>query len=126
MDRPMEAVRFLIAGAVNTAFGFGIYSGLVLLGVAVPVSLLIATVVGVLFNFLTFGAFAFRQLDARRLPRFLVAYGLIYLFNLALLEGLRMATGLKPIPAQLACLVVVAPIAYLILKSKVFRNAPHE
>lgn len=125
-SRIREAARFVIAGGVNTAFGFGVYSGLVLLGVPVAVSLLVATVAGVFFNFLTFGAFAFRQLHARRLPRFLVAYGLIYVFNLALLEGLRAATGLGPIAAQLACLVVVAPTAYLVLKARVFRPDTHE
>lgn len=117
-----EVLRFGIAGAVNTAFGFGVYSGLVLLGVPVSISLLVATVAGVFFNFLTFGAYAFRQLDARRLPRFLVAYGVIYVFNLALLEGLRSVTPLGPIVAQLACLVVVAPAAYLLLKTRVFRE----
>jgi len=116
-----EMLRFLVAGGVNTAFGFGVYSGSVLLGMPVFAALLVATVVGVFFNFLTFGGFAFRRLDVRRLPRFLVAYGFIYLFNLGLLEGLRAATGLGPILAQLACLVVVAPTAYLVLKAKVFR-----
>ena len=121
---PAEVVRFGLAGVVNTAFGFGVYSGLVLLGVPVFLALLGATVIGVFFNFLTFGGFAFRRLDARRLPRFLAAYALIYLFNLALLEGLRAATGLGPIAAQLACLVVVAPTAYAILKAKVFGGQP--
>jgi putative flippase GtrA len=118
----MEVLRFGIAGAVNTAFGFGVYSGLVLLGMGPALALLLATVAGAFFNFLTFGGFAFRALDARRLPRFLVAYGLIYLLNLAMLEGLRAATGLGPILAQLACLVVVAPTAYLVLKAKVFQG----
>ena len=119
-----EFVRFGLAGVLNTAFGFAVYSGLVLLGVPVFLSLLLATVAGVFFNFVTFGAYAFRRLDARRLPRFLLAYVFIYLFNLALLEALRAATGLGPIPAQLACLVVVAPTAYLLLKAKVFQESP--
>jgi len=123
---PWEALRFGVAGAVNTAFGFGVYSGLVLVGVPVSLSLLIATVAGVFFNFVTFGAFAFRRLEARRLPRFLVAYALIYVFNLALLKGLQAASGWGPIAAQLACLVVVAPAAYLLLKAKVFREVLDE
>lgn len=118
--RLAEIARFGVAGAVNTVFGFGVYSGLVLLGVPVFASLLVATVTGVFFNFLTFGGFAFRRLDARRLPRFVVAYGVIYVFNLALLEGVRAVTVLGPIVAQLACLAVVAPAAYLLLKAKVF------
>ncbi|HET9578290.1 MAG TPA: GtrA family protein, partial [Usitatibacter sp.] len=85
--RAFEVMRFGIAGVANTAFGFGVYSALVLLGMPPFAALLLATVAGVFFNFLTFGGFAFRQLHWRRLPRFLAAYGLIYLFNLALLEA---------------------------------------
>jgi putative flippase GtrA len=121
-----QFIRFGIAGAVNTAFGFGVYAGLVLLGMTPAIALFVATVAGVFFNFLTFGAYAFRRLDAHRLPRFLVAYACIYLFNLALLEGVRAATGLGPIVAQLACLVVVAPTAYLILRAKVFQGPADE
>lgn len=123
-ERAWEIVRFGVAGVLNTAFGFGLYSLLVVLGIAVPLALLLATVAGVFFNFFTFGGLAFRRLQVRRLPRFLVAYAGIYVFNLVLLEGLRRATGLGPIVAQLACLVVVAPTAYLVLRAKVFKETP--
>jgi putative flippase GtrA len=123
MNSP-EVLRFLIAGGANTAFGFALYAALVLLGMPFALALLVATIAGVFFNFVTFGAYTFRQFELRRLPRFLVAYGLIYLFNLAVLEAVRAATGLGPIPAQLASLVVVAPTAYFLLKSRVFREAP--
>jgi len=121
-----EFVRFGIAGAVNTAFGFAVYAGFVMLGLQPAVALLLATVAGVFFNFVTFGAYTFRRLAAHRLPRFLVAYGCIYLFNLALLEGLRAATGIGPILAQLACLLVVAPTAYFVLRAKVFQGGADE
>jgi putative flippase GtrA len=120
-SRFSEFLRFGVAGVVNTAFGFGVYSALVLLGMPVFVSLLVATVFGIFFNFLTFGAFAFRQLDVRRLPRFLLAYTIVYLFNLALLYAVRLACLLGPIAAQLACLLVVAPAAYFLLRTTVFR-----
>ena len=115
-----QVVRFGLAGLANTVFGFAVYSALVLAGVPVAIALLAATVVGVFFNFVSFGAFAFRRFEVRRLPRFLAAYGAIYLLNLALLEGLRALTGLGPIVAQLACLLVVAPSAYFLLGSRVF------
>ena len=120
-SRLAEFLRFGVAGVANTAFGFGAYSGLVLLGMPVSVSLLVATVIGILFNFLTFGAFAFRQLDLRRLPRFLLAYTVVYLVNLALLDAVRSASSLGPIASQLACLLVIAPAAYFLLRATVFR-----
>ena len=123
--RAAEIARFLAAGVVNTAFGFGLYAGLVLLGMPVAAALLLATVAGVFFNFFTFGALAFRRLDMRRLPRFLAAYGVIYVFNLALLESVRRLSPLGPITSQLACLVLVAPAAYVVLKSRVFQEPSH-
>lgn len=120
-SRLAEFLRFGVAGVANTAFGFGAYSALVLLGIPVSVSLLVATVIGILFNFLTFGAFAFRQLDLRRLPRFLLAYTVVYLVNLALLDTVRSASSLGPIASQLACLLVIAPAAYFLLRATVFR-----
>ena len=115
-----EVARFVLAGGVNTIFGFAVYTALVLAGMNVAIALLLATIVGVFFNFFSFGSFAFRRLEARRLPRFLAAYTIIYLGNLALLWAVQGALGLGPVVAQLACLTVVAPAAYLLLKTRVF------
>ena len=117
-----EIARFGVAGIANTMFGFAVYALLILAGSNDALALLAATVVGVLFNFVTFGAFAFRRLEAARLPRFLAAYLIVYGLNLALLKGVQAVTPLGPIGAQLACLVVVAPAAYALLKAKVFQG----
>lgn len=122
--RLAEFARFGFAGAVNTVFGFAIYAALVMAGLAPGVALLLATIAGVFFNFVSFGRLAFRRLEAHRLPRFLLAYALIYVANLALLESVRHLTSLGPIAAQLACLVVIAPAAFVLLKTRVFQPAP--
>jgi putative flippase GtrA len=118
-----EVVRFLLTGGLNTAFGFGLYALLVYAGMAAPLALAAATVAGVLFNFVSFGTLTFRRLDSRRLPRFLVAYAAIYGFNLLLLEAVQRYAGTGPILGQLLCLAVVAPTAYLVLKTQVYGGA---
>jgi putative flippase GtrA len=115
-----EVVRFLVAGGANALFGFIVYSALILLGLPLALALLLATAAGVFFNFATFGGYTFRRLELRRLPRFLAVYGTLYLCNLAMIEGLRALTGLGPIAAQLACIAVIAPVMYVLLKAKVF------
>jgi putative flippase GtrA len=122
--RMAELARFGFAGMVNTVFGFAVYAGFVIAGLPPGVALLLATVAGVFFNFVSFGRLAFRRLEARRLPRFLAAYAVIYAANLALLESVRRLTPLGPILAQLACLVVIAPAAFLLLKTRVFHLMP--
>ena len=120
-----EVARFFISGGANMAFGFVAYAALVWLGLAVPLALLAAPLAGVFFNFLTFGGYTFRKLEARRLPRFLVAYGFIYVLNLVLLEAIIRVAGLGPIVAQLAALVVVAPTVYFVLRARVFQEIPN-
>lgn len=115
-----EAIRFLFTGVLNTLVGFAIYAGLVYTGLAPALALLVATGLGVLFNFVSFGKLAFRRLEARLLPRFLVAYAVIYGFNLLLLEGVQRYAGAGPVLAQFLCLFVVAPGAYLLLKTQVY------
>jgi putative flippase GtrA len=122
-SRFAEFARFGVAGIINTIFGFAVYAGLVTAGLPPGVALLFATVAGVFFNFVSFGRLAFRRLEAKRLPRFLAAYAVIYVANLALLESVRRLTPLGPIVAQLACLAVIAPAAFLVLKTRVFQPA---
>lgn len=118
-----QRIRFVLTGALNTAVGFALYAGLVVAGLAMAWALFVATALGMLFNFFSFGHLTFRQPGMHRLPRFLLAYSVIYLANLALLWAVRQALGLDAIVAQLACLPFVAAGAYFLLRSKVFGEA---
>lgn len=117
----IQFARFLVVGAVNTAFGYGVFAGLVLLGVGATIALIAAYVVGVPFNFLTTGRFVFKPSGARAFARFVAAYGLVYLFNLGLFELLRLA-GAGPLVAQALCLPPVAVFSFLLFKLHVFRE----
>jgi putative flippase GtrA len=115
-----EVARFVFTGALNTLVGYAIYAGLVYAGLAPAIALLVATVLGVLFNFVSFGTLTFRRLEARLLPRFLAAYVAIYVFNVILLEAVQRYAGAGPIVGQFLCLLLVAPAAYLLLKTQVY------
>lgn len=121
-DRVPQPVRFVVTGVLNTLFGYAVFAGLVLAGMPAPAALLAATVVGVLFNFFSFGRLTFRRPELHRLPRFLLAYAALYLLNLGLLVAVGKLFGLGPLPGQVLCLLVVAPTAYWLLKSKVFED----
>ena len=115
-------VRFLLAGAVNTLFGFVVYSLLIISGAAVWLAVLIGTLAGTAFNFLTTGGYVFRDLTLRRFPRFLLAYSLVLAINLALIESL---SGLISDKILLQALIAppLAIISYLLMSRCVF-NAP--
>lgn len=79
-------MRFLLAGVVNTIFGFAVYSAFIIAGMAVWFALLAGTLFGTIFNFITTGGYAFRELSFPRFPRFVICYLLIYGINFMLIE----------------------------------------
>jgi putative flippase GtrA len=116
-----RALRFLFVGALNTLFGYAVFALLVYLAVPYQVALLLALIIGVAFNFLTTGAVVFDGLLADAIPRFVVVYAAMYVFNLAILTVL-VEVGLDKIVAQAVCLLIVAPVTYVALKRFVFRG----
>lgn len=117
--RAFRFLRFLVAGAVNTLFGFAVYTVAILLHAPTWASLLIGTVAGIAFNFLTVGGYVFRQLSARRLPRFIGAYLLVYAVNLALIDWLSGLVDGK-IVAQLVLVGPMALLSYVLMAYFVF------
>ena len=77
-----QFVRFLLVGLLNTAFGYGAFAVLILLGLRYPVAAFLATVAGVLFNFKSYGTLVVGSRDNRLLLRFFAVYGACYLINL--------------------------------------------
>lgn len=114
-------VRFLIAGGFNTLFGWLCYSATILLGAPPWLALIIATLIGIGFNFLTLGGYAFRSLVWNRFPRFVLSYAVIYTTNLICLEALEPWVP-NPILGQLILTPPQAILSYIILSKMVFNR----
>jgi putative flippase GtrA len=116
-------LRFLVAGAVNTAFGLATYAVFSVFGVATWAALLCGTIAGIGFNFVTLGGYAFRDLSWRRLPRFVCAYGVVYLVNLGTLRALEPLVG-NAIWRQVLLTPFMALLSYFCLSRFVFQRGP--
>lgn len=81
-------LRFFAVGAVNFIFGYSCLALLLFFNFSNHVALLIATVVGVLFNFKSTGALVFKSGTNSLLFRFIGAYCVIYAANLLLVWAL--------------------------------------
>jgi putative flippase GtrA len=113
------AARFVIAGMANTVFGFLVYSAAVLAKAPVWAALLAGVLAGIVFNYVTIGGYAFRQLSWKNFPRFVLCYVAVYLINLGLITLLsRIGTGL--IAAQAVITVPLAAFSYLMMRFVVF------
>jgi putative flippase GtrA len=114
-----EILRFLVAGVLNTAFGYGLYAGLLWLGLDRYAAQAIGYVLGTGFNYLTYSRGVFRDAGPAKL-RFALSYAGNYLINLA---GLRLASQFiaDPYLAGAATTFAVVVLNYLVLRRLVFR-----
>ena len=102
-------VRFLLVGGINTVFGYSAFAILILLKVPYPIAAFFATVLGVLFNFKTYGTLVFQSHDNRLIFRFFAVYGICYLVGLIPLAWAK-AHG---VPILLMAAIFVLPMAGL-------------
>lgn len=114
-------IRFLLVGVLNTAFGYACFALLLWAGLHYTLALLLATVVGVLFNFKTIGSLVFGSSDGSLIWRFIAVYVLIYTANVAALALLQ-ALGLPALVAQSVLVLPVAGASFLLSRRFVFRH----
>lgn len=113
--------RFLVAGGVNTLFGWGLF--LLILQLPLPLWAVVglSTIGAVAFNFQSIGRWAFRsRISLGQLPRFLAVYGLLYGVNLSALEWAD-SRGISLVLASGALLLPMAALSYLLNRGFVFR-----
>lgn len=111
--------RYLAVGLLNTLFGYGIFALLNYLGLGYPVALLLATVLGVLFNFKSIGILVFESRNNGLIFRFIAVYVVIYLLNLLGLKLLSVA-HVNVYIAGAILLPLMAAVGFLVNKRFVF------
>lgn len=112
-------LRFLIVGAFNTAFGYGLFCAAVVFLPTTFSALCVSTALGILFNFFTTGGLVFGMRDPRRIGRFFGVYAIVFAYNavgLAILERF----GFDPRIAGLILMPGVVIASYLLNSRYVF------
>ncbi|WP_171644614.1 GtrA family protein [Ruegeria sp. HKCCD6109] len=112
--RKQSFMLFALVGIVNTAFGYVVFSILSLSGLPAQAALAISFVIGVLWNFMTHARIVFDTKGFKKLPFYLLAYVIVYVFNAFSLEAL-LSTGLHPIVAQGLLVLPAAVLAFILV-----------
>ncbi|TFZ01979.1 GtrA family protein [Ramlibacter humi] len=115
--------RFIAASALNTLFGFTVYSAVILMHGPVWAALAASNLAGICFNFVTTGGYVFRSLVMARFPRFASVYAVVYLSNWFFIGRLSDLTA-GPIVAQAILTPPMALLSYFLLKKLVFAGVP--
>ena len=117
-------VRFIISGAVNTAFGVSLgYVFIKYLPFHYTFSLLLAMFLGIIFNYINSSILVFRvQFSFKSLLFFFLNYLFIYFLNIFLIN---LATSFAQFEEQNAFLIIApigVAITYLVQKNLIFKN----
>jgi putative flippase GtrA len=118
-----QIARFVGVGLINTVVGYGIYASLVLLAVPYLAALLIATVMGVIFNYFSIGRLVFRARGGVIVfGKFIAAYGLVYIINAAALDAAIMYFRFNPYVGQALCVPLSVIVSWLLMNHWVYKK----
>jgi putative flippase GtrA len=113
-------VRFVLVGGLNTAFGYTVFAICILIGIPYPLAALVSTVLGVLFNFKSYGGLVFASHDNRLIFRFIAVYGICYVVGLVPLAWAK-AHGVPILWMGAICVLPMAALAFTLQRALVFR-----
>ncbi len=85
--RRIQFLRFLVVGGINTAFSYGVFSGVLYLGAHYAVASFASIALGILFGFILQGRFVFGNTESSLIFRFVLVALLLYGAHTTLLKG---------------------------------------
>jgi putative flippase GtrA len=122
-EQRRKFLRFLAVGLLNSAFSYSVYALLIFLGVHYALAVLVANVLGVLFNFKTTGRLVFQSHDNRLIFKFVLVYASVYLVSVSSLKIL-LWLGLNRYLAGALIALPMAGLTFTLMSRFVFKKRP--
>lgn len=110
---------YVLVGVGNTIFGYSIFALLIHLGLHYQFAALLATCIGVLFNFKTTGRIVFKNTNNKLIFKFMLVYVVQYFVNISLIK-LFLSFTLNTYEAGAIATFFCAILSYLLNKNFVF------
>lgn len=122
MSSKEELVRYILVGILNTFFSYLWYAIFITLGLRYPLALLFSTVLGVLFNFKTFGKLVFKNSNNQLIFKFIGVYTFLYFFNITLIGFLKQISTDLYITGFIS-IIFSAGLGFVLNKRLVFKRS---
>jgi putative flippase GtrA len=117
----LRFLRFCVVGVVNTAAGYGFFALFIFLAIPYMIAGTLSFICGICFNYVVTRRFVFEgQGRKNAFSYYLVSYGILYFYSLALLWVLIDGFGLTAYLAGLVSLPINAVVSFLLLRAIVF------
>jgi len=121
----MQALRYIFAGVVNTAIGYGVFLALMILFNTTPAyANAIGYGVALIVAFALNKIFVFNQstTDRSTIPKFIIAFAISFAINQLVLLIIYRGMGVRPEIAQIFAMVSYTVAFYLLNKEFVFNK----
>lgn len=81
-----QIFNFILVGILNTLVGYALYALFIYLGFEYILSVLFATVLGVMFNYKTIGKFVFYEKSNNSIVKFALVYLIVFIVNISVIK----------------------------------------
>lgn len=112
---------FVAVGVLNTAFGYTVFAIVYFLSGTYRVAIVLATALGIVFNYFTTGRIVFANRGIRAFVPFLLGYAVVCVVNILLVDWM-VAAAISAYLAQAFALPVTVVLAFIINDRIVFRR----
>ena len=114
-------VKFVCVGAINTLFGYTMFSLLIKLGLHYQLAVIFGTVLSIMFNFKTIGKLVFNSSDNKLVLRFIMVYCVLAAINILLLD-VELKLKINVYIAGAILLLPLGILSFVLNKTLVFKG----
>lgn len=116
-------IKFLFAGIINTFFGYTVYAILIFVNLPYLTALFVATIIGVVFNYFSFGRMVFSSRGGWLIfGKFVFSYSVVYIINAFALATLTKDFHFNPYAGQVICLPLSVILSWLLMNRWVYKK----
>jgi putative flippase GtrA len=116
-----QIINFILIGIVNTLVGFSLYALFIFIGIKYIGAVLLATILGVLFNYITIGKFVFNTQDNTSIIKFSLVYTIVFFINIIVIKVFK-AYNFNDYIAGFFALIPASIISFALNKYYVFKG----
>lgn len=117
----LEQIKYILVGILNTFFGYIVYSAFILFGFNYGFSATIAYLIGVIFNFKSYGTLVFKNNNNQLIIKFIISYFLLYIIYVGAIKIFIILNFHELISGAIST-IITAFISYFSNKYFVFRK----
>lgn len=120
-----QIFNFILVGILNTLVGYTLYVLFIYLGFEYIISVLFATILGVIFNYKTIGKFVFDEKSKNSVLKFIFVYIIVFIVNISVIKIFKIY-GFNDYISGFFAIIPASIVSFLLNKFYVFKGNKSE